>query len=236
MRMPVLSSQALEQSHTAAEYLGWVRNVIARVKAEPDGQELIRLRIGLAKELMNEAFPIGLLASTYFDKSEQVSIALKIGNQNFDATVKDNREPSSLVEHIEVTMADDGEDDYSRMCVLNQKGEVSGLGQVTKTGTKKKGKVINVSDDMVSQADVLSSERSRISRAIERKLGKVYPPNTLLLLAFDDTMAFDRTDNIANLDATLSGYLSQLAMFHSVVIVGLRQGLLLCKRTSAKAI
>jgi hypothetical protein len=84
---------------------------------------------------------------------------------------------------------------------------------------------------MVCQADVLKVERDQISRALERKLNKDYPPNTLLLLAFDDRMAFDRTDNRANLEATLNSYLSQLIMFYSVAIIGLHRGLFICKRT-----
>jgi hypothetical protein len=73
--------------HTAAEYLRCVREVISRVKGEPDGIERIRLRKGLANELMNEAFPIGLLASTYYGASEEVRIRLKVGNQSYDAIV-----------------------------------------------------------------------------------------------------------------------------------------------------
>ena len=230
MPTPVLTTAVLEQTQTAANYLPWVRELIARVKSEPDGQEQLRLRIGLAKQLMNEAFPIGLLAAKYFEGSEQVTISLKVGNQNFDAAVVDARSEGSSVQYIEVTMADDGEDDYLRMRVLNERGEVSGLGQVSKTGTKKTGLTINVAGEMVSQAEVLIRERKRVSQAIARKLGKSYPPNTLLLLAFDDTMAFDRRDNIANIEAVLSDYLPRLQAFHAVAIVGLQQGLFMYRR------
>lgn len=229
MTTPVLTTAVLEESQTAANYLRWVRELIARVKSEPDGQEQLRLRIGLAKQLMNEALPIGLLAARYFEGSEQVTISLKIGSQNFDAAVVDRRSEGSSVQYIEVTMADDGEDDYLRMRVLHERGEVSGLGQVTKTGTKRTGLTVNVASEMVSQADVLDREHNRVSQAIARKLGKSYPPNTLLLLAIDDTMAFDRRDNIANLEAVLSDYLPQLQAFHSVAIVGLQQGLFVCR-------
>ncbi len=232
MATSVLTPAALEETHTAAHYLQWVRNLIARVKLEPDGQERIRLRIDLAKELMNEAFPIGLLAARYFEESEQVSISLKIGSQNFDAAIVDGRSESSLVQYIEVTMADGGEDDYLRMRFLHERGEASGLGQVTKAGTKKTGLTINVAREMVSQTDVLRQERDRVRQAIERKIGKSYPPNTLLLLAFDDTMASDRRDNIANIEAVLSDYLPGLRAFHSVAIVGLQQGLFVYRRAA----
>ena len=228
----MLSPAVLEQPHSAAHYLQWVKNLIAQVKLEPDGLEHIRLRIGLAKELMNEALPIGLLAARYFEGSEQVTRSLKIGNQNFDAKVVDGRRPGSAVQYIEVTNADGGEDEYLRTRVLQERGEVSGLGAVTKVGTKRTGLTISVAREMVCQADVLQQERSRVSRAIERKLGKPYPPNTILLLAFDDTMAFDRRDNIANLEDVLAEYLPRLQAFHSVAIIGLQEGSLLYRRAA----
>ena len=78
---------------------------------------------------------------------------------------------------------------------------------------------------MISQEEVLRRERDRVSKAIERKLGGSYPPNTLLLIGFDDIMSFDRRDNIQNLGRVLSDYESKLNAFHSVAIVGLQKGL-----------
>lgn len=220
-----LTPAILEEAHTAANYLQWVQSLITQVKAEPDGLERIRLRKGLAKELMNEAFPIGLISTKYFDMSPQVSISLKIGNQRYDAIVSDARSESSSVQFIEVTMASEGEGDYLRMRALHEVGTVSGLGAVTKHGTKKTGLTINVENEMVSQEEVLRRERDRVSQAIERKVGGSYPPNTLLLIGFDDVMSFDRRDNILNLETVLSGYASKLRAFHSVAIVGLQKGL-----------
>ena len=116
------------------------------------------------------------------------------------------------------------------MLVLHERGEVSGLGPLTKTGTRRTGLRVAVANEMVSQQQVLTNERARVARAIERKLGKPYPNNTVLILAFDDTMAFDRTDNIANLQAVLSEYESRLQSFHSVALVGLQQRTFMCRR------
>jgi len=223
----VLTPELLEEAHTAAEYLQWVRTLISRVKEAPDGLEQIRLRKGLAKELMNEALPIGLLASTYFGGSEQVSISLKIGNQSYDATVSDCRKNGSSVNHVEVTLASDGDNDYLRMLALHQTGEVSGLGSVKKSGTRRTGLTIRVEREMASHAEVLRQESDRLSHAIVRKLDKTYPRNTLLLIGMDDTMAFDRPDNVANLKATVETCLPRLRGFHSVAVVGLQQGMLL---------
>lgn len=227
MISPILTPDLLEEAHTAAEYLQWVKTLISRVKKEPDGLQQLRLRMGLAKELINEAFPIGLLASTYFGSSDEVSIRLKIGSQSYDAIVSDSRNTSLPVEYIEVTLASDGEDDYLRMRVLHESGEVSGLGPVSKIGTRRTGLSIEVNCEMASQTEVLHRESNRVARAIARKLNKAYPPNTLLLIGFDDAMAFDRPDNIENLEATVATYFPQLKAFHSVAIVGVQQDLFL---------
>lgn len=105
-----LTSAILEQPHTSRDYLAWVKSLIARVRAEePDGLRRIRLRVGLAKVLMQEAFPIGLFASRYFESSDEVEIALKVGSLGYDATVRDLRTSASGIAYLEVTMASEGE-------------------------------------------------------------------------------------------------------------------------------
>lgn len=231
----ILTHGILEEQHTAADYLPWVHSLISQVKEEPEGLARIRQRVGLAKELMNEAFPIGLLASTFFCASDQVRLALKVGNQPYDATVSDLRPNGSSIQYIEVTVAGEGEDDYLRMLALQECGQVSGLGRVTKSGTKKNGLKISVQSAMVSQLEVLDRERNSIASAIERKLTKSYPPHTLLLVAFDDSVAFDRPDNISNIQAAVSAFLPRLKGFHSVAIVGIQKRMLLSWRTGSAA-
>ena len=225
-----LTPEVLEEPHSAKDY--WAKSLVQRLKAEPDGLERIRLKIGLAKDLMNEVMPIGLLASHYFDESEEVQIGLKIGNQTYDATVSDTRVAGPSVSYIEVTLAHEGEAEYLRDLHLHETGEVSALGSVTKHGTKRTGRTVTIDREMVSQTEVLKRERDLVSKAIDRKLSKRYPPKTLLIIGFDDTMAFDRSDNIANLNDVLTEYLPKLKAFHSVAIVGLRQGLFLCMETN----
>jgi hypothetical protein len=227
-----LTPEALEEPHTAKDYLQWARSLVQKLKAEPDGLGQIRLRIGLAKELMEEVIPIGLLASHYFDESEEVQINLKIGNQNYDATVSDTRVAGPSVSYLEVTLAHEGETEYLRMRQLHKKGKVSALGSVTKRGTRRTRLIVKIANEMVSQPEILRRERDLVSKAIDRKLNKPYPPKTLLIIGFDDTMAFDRGDNIANLKDVLIEYMPKLKAFHSVAIVGLYKELFLCMQTS----
>tara|TARA_R110002049_G_scaffold185640_3_gene353919 strand:+ start:84 stop:947 length:864 start_codon:yes stop_codon:yes gene_type:complete len=218
----ILTCAVLEQPKNAGAYLPWVKELIARVKNEdPDGLRKIRLCVGLAKELMQEAFPIGLFASRYFAASNEVEIALKVGSQGYDATVRDLRDKPSGIAYLEVTMATDGEVDYLRMLELHRADQVSGLGLVTKTGTKRTGLTIQVRSEAVSQQSVLEKERRVVLGAIERKVTKNYPAGTALIVGFDDTMSFDRADNIANIENVLDANESRLSSFHTVAVVGL---------------
>lgn len=230
----VLTNEVLEESHTAKEYLLWAKDLVKKLKSEPNGLERIRLRVGLAKVLMEEAIPIGLLASKYFGESDDVRIKLKVGSQTYDAEVSDNRKQPSAISFIEVTLAHEGEDQYLRMRHLHEKGEVSGLGRVIKRGTKKTGLDVKVVNETLTQAEIMRRERDLLLKTIDKKLQKKYPPNTLLLVALDDEMAFDRKDNIKNLEDVIVERMSSLSAFHTIAVVGLHQGLYICKRTGVE--
>src|SRR3989338_556590 len=150
-----LTKELLEEEKSAADYLSWVESPIAAVKLEPDGLRKIRYREGLAQELMYEALPIGLLAISFFEASEQVIIRLKVGSQPYDAEVIDGRQNCMTIRYLEVTMALEGEDDYLRLKMLHETGEVSGLTKVQKTRDRKIGLQVQIPREAVSQQEAL---------------------------------------------------------------------------------
>ena len=91
------------------------------------------------------------------------------------------------------------------------------------------GYLVKVEAEAVSQTEILEKERKVISEAIERKLGKAYPAETALVVAFDDTMSYDRADNITNIERVLESYREQLSVFRVVAIVGLVQKLFIAR-------
>jgi hypothetical protein len=205
----------------------WVKQLIKKVQRQENGMETIRYRKGMAKPLMEEALPIGLFSSIYFNASQDIYIQLKIGNQPFDAIVSDQRRDKSPISYIEVTQAHEGESTYLKMKRLHETGSVNSLGEVRKSGTKTTGIVFDVDDNMVSQSEILQKEARLVEDAIKRKLGKQYPSNTLLLIAFNDEMAFDREDNIQNLKKVIDRYLPHMNMFCQVALVGTSKRLLI---------
>ena len=196
----MITKELLEEKHNAKDYLDWVKILIDNFKQEND-ISAYKFPKGIVKNLREESLPLGYLASNYYNESEDVSISLKVGNQTYDAVVEDSRNGASDKYHVEITLAHDGENQHLKELYLHENGELSFFGNVTKEGTKNTGLRINVVGKAISQEDVLKYESKLIDDAIARKLHKPYPRNSLLLIAFDDIMAFDRPDNIKNITA-----------------------------------
>ena len=157
-------------------------------------------------------------------------IQLKVGSQNYDAIVEDGRDGEDKILHVEITQAHEGESEYLRMLALHENGHVSALGPVTKTGTKRSGLSIKVDSVAVSQQEVLERESKSVADAISRKIGKPYPENTLLLVAFDDIMAHDREDNIQNIRQAIDSSIISPSNISNIVLVGLHKNLCIEKR------
>ncbi|MFM0266033.1 hypothetical protein [Paraburkholderia sediminicola] len=69
-------------------------------------------RSGLSLKVHGELFPIAHFSKLYFVASNEVTICWRKGNQNFDATVEDNRPASDRLSicHLEVTTLQDQND------------------------------------------------------------------------------------------------------------------------------
>lgn len=236
----ILSKDILEQQHTAMEYLQWVEDLIEKVKSQ-NGVESVRLKDGLSKELMEEALPVALFASRHYDCSPDVNICLKVGSQHFDAVVEDNRNQQSPIKYLEVTSttvvgANNGYEDYLFKYHLHHSGN-GGTGKISHIGSKRNGLVTNLKREVVSQSDVLIHEKKTVIEAIERKLKPHYPDNTALIISFDDRFAFDRKDNIDNLQCAIVENIHKLKQcnFSWVSVVGLYQGLFLEQEIDKKS-
>jgi len=233
-----ISNEILEQEQSAENYLPWVKSLIARVKVNEGGTESIRLRTGLSKVVTEEALPIGYFTKSHYRKSPDVLIKLKIGNQHYDALVNDKRENPSPIERIEVTSSlsvgsSNGYEDYLFKLHLHTTG-MSGTGDITSSGTKNTGLTTNLDRKMVSQQSVLEHEKKTIQEAINRKLKNTdhYETNTALVISFDDVFAFNKKENITNLENVLDLNIDTLREhnFSLVAIVGLNNDLFIERR------
>jgi len=213
----MLSVEILETPRKAMDILPWVESCIQEIGSTKEGKHVIRFREGLAKELVEEAYPIGIFAMHHFEEDTDVVIQHVIGNQNYDALVTQGTAPFS---QIEVTQAHEGEGAFLRMLHLEREGHVSPVGTITKTGRKLTGISVRVDYKSNSPEERRSAEFARVRQAIERKLEKRYPQDTALIVAFDDGIKLPEYDDVAGLRAAIEPMLPQLDGFCWLAIVG----------------
>lgn len=211
----MINTAELETPRTAAEILAWVNAAGRRFEATPELRAAARLgRLG-AKELWEEARPIALFAHGYFDASPDVTIRHVIGDQNYDATVEDQRANPARVKYIEVTLSDQDYEESLRMELLNRDGHAPGTGPVRAEGPRGNRRVLEGILEAVNHDEQRANHLNRVNEAICRKLGNRYPAETALVVRVADHGPFRYEDDRAELD--------QVAQDHFVPMVADRE-------------
>lgn len=218
--MVELTEEQLQKELSAAKYLPWVEDLLQRFGSSPEGKRAVRFRRGLAKQLVEEALPLGIFALHHYRSSEDVRLRLVLGNQNYDAVIDDQRSNHSPFSFVEVTQAHAGEEEHLRMIALEEYGHVNMLGRVRKSSTEARGINVKVKQLAESHHVVLAKELERIEAAVRRKAGKEYPEGTALLVVFDDYISINDSKDFDALRACLERLLPELAQFSWFSVVG----------------
>ena len=219
--MDIVTKAELEIPRYADQFLPWVENKLDYLHTIKKGKRIIRFRQGFAKELIEEALPIGIFCLHHFKSSPDIKIQHIIGNQKYDAIVTDLGENKSPISFLEVTQAHEGENEHLRMLALERDGHVSAIGTVRKTGTKHTGITVYVSNEAKRHSELLNNELDKIKEAAERKSDKVYSNGTALLIVFDDSIV-GRTAEDSNAIAVFvkDNILQYLINFRWVALIG----------------
>lgn len=219
-----VSIEELAKARTPLELLYWVELKMDQIGSTDDGERALRLREGLAKQLIEEVYPLAIFGWHKFGNTDRILLQPVIGNQSYDAVVTDlTCEPSSL-SYVEITQSHEGETEYLRRLDLQQRGFTFGHSPITKKGTKKTGLQVSVEPQVVHPSDVAKDELERIVDAAKRKAAKDYPTNTSLIIVFDDDGFFQRATDDATLDAFVKKHILNLDLrFSTLYLVGRRK-------------
>lgn len=215
-----LTEEQLQKERSAATFLPWVEDMLKTFGSSPESKAAVRFRRGLAKQLVEEALPLGIFALHHYCSSEEVRLRLVLGNQNHDAVIDDQRSNPSPFCFVEVTQAHAGEEEHLRMLALEEHGHVNMLGAVRKSGTKATGIRVEVEPLAESQHVVLIKELERIEAAVRRKARKEYPEGTALLVVFDDYISIKDSEDLDTLRECLKRMLPDLGQFSWLSVVG----------------
>jgi hypothetical protein len=216
-----ISIEELTEKRTPSELLSWVKRKIEKIGSTDEGVKALRLREGLAKQLMEEVYPLALFGFRKFGSTDQILMQPIIGDQSYDAVVTDLRNKPASQSYVEITQSHEGESDYLRSLVLQRQGYVFPYSPVHKTGTKKTEIQVSIPAEAFEVGEIARKELKKIVDAAKRKVGKDYPINTSLIIVFKDDFSFRRAIDDANLDAFVKKYILKLDLrFSALYLVG----------------
>jgi hypothetical protein len=203
---PVLTQQELETPRSAADMHVWVDAAQARFNTK---QLRAEAREGkhFADELLHEARPMALFAYRYFGASPQVIITHVIGSQNHDAVVEDKREWPEAIRYLEATTTLKTYEDSLRMEILSKEGSVAAFGPVVAEGPRHRRISIKAPGIAREHQAIRADHLKLVQEVVARKAKNKYQPNTVLIVAINDLVAFSAKDDVATLDALAKGTL-----------------------------
>jgi hypothetical protein len=190
----------LTKKRTPSELLNWVKWKMDQIGSTDEGERILRLHEGFAKQLIEEVYPLAIFGSRKFGDTDQILMQPIIGNQSYDAVLTDLRSKPASESYVEITQSHEGENDYLRRLDLQRKGFSFGHSPVNKKGTKKTGLQFSINPKVVTPGEVAGGEKKRILDAARRKEAKDYPANTSLIIVFNDDLFFRQAVDDAHLD------------------------------------
>jgi hypothetical protein len=217
----ILTTEDYSRRRTPPELAAWVSAICDEYSKSQDAKEFARLRKGLSKQFFEEARPLSLLATRLYGDCSEVWCQPILGNQAFDAVIKDCRDKSAATIYLECTCAVDGYADHLRMKVLNEKGHVSAYGHVTVEGTIHTGQRITIDGGAMSRDELRIHSESLLVKALQSKADKHYGNSHWLCVEFDDWIWLRNAEDAATIKASLADCASHLKLdFAKVFVLG----------------
>jgi hypothetical protein len=192
----ILTKEDMEKERTPEALSLWWEGKNEEFASSEKGHHYALLKKGLAGKFYDEILPLNLLANILYARRSDIGCIPNLGNDNFDALIRDySKSPPSELK-IEFTLAINGYDDYLRMKYLVQHGHVSRTGPLSYTGTEQTGHNITVENEAASHHDLLNTNFKLIKNRAEKKCepNKVYGKNHVLVIIIDDYLP-PRYDN-----------------------------------------
>jgi hypothetical protein len=160
-------AQTVVSAHAYYGHVAQIQSIFNYLIHGTDLAEKYPQRLGLARKIHDELFPIAFFARLHFRSSQSVFIQSKIGSQNYDAAVDDRREPhmAGKIKFLEIT-------------TLQDKSDSDFLGELTKSA------IVSIEGDQ-EQVD-FDRKMFLLRRGLEQKAKKDYPAGTALLVYTDE--------------------------------------------------
>jgi hypothetical protein len=214
-----INTEELTKKRTPSELLDWVNWKRERIASTDEGERSLILHKGLAKQFEEEVYPLALFGSRKYGNSDKILMQPTIG-KGYDAVVIDVGGKPASESYIEITQSHEGENDYLRRLVLGHHGFAFGHSRAIKKGIRKNRRV-SIPPQVVSPGEVARDELKRIVDAARRKEAKDYPPNTSLIIVFEDDWFFRQVVDDTRLDNFVQENVLKLDLrFSTLYLIG----------------
>ena len=184
----IISTEEIQRDRMPAAFVEWFDGFLEKTRVDRSNREQILLRQGIAKPVYEEVFPLYRLLNHKQAEWANRTFRNVLGNQSYDVVVTgpgDNR--SSF---MEITVADVDQAESVRMEEFARVGRVPALAPVEWSGTRRGGRQVHISEDMLLHDDVVAKKKAQLIAAVERKALHACQADTALLVYFDDYTAF----------------------------------------------
>jgi hypothetical protein len=140
--------------------------------------------------------------------------------KRYDAAIIDLGSKPTSEGYIEITQSHEGENDYLRRLVLGHQGFAFGHSRAIKKGIRK-NRQVSIPPQVVTPIEVARAELRRIVDAARRKEAKDYPPNTSLIIVFEDDWFFRQAVDDTRLDTFVEQNILKLDLrFSTLYLIG----------------
>lgn len=197
----IISSDEIQRDRTPVMFGEWFDAFLEKTRVDRSNREQILLRQGIAKPVYEEVFPLYRLLNHKRTEWADRKFRNVLGSQPYDAIVTDPSRGSTSF--MEITVADVDQAETIRMEEFARVGRVPALAPVSWSGTRRSGRQVQISEDMLLHDDVVAKKKGQLIAAVERKCRHEYRGDTALLIYFDDYTAFGDANGLPVMDDVL---------------------------------
>lgn len=182
-----LTEDELIKERNPVELYSWVDQKLVELSKVKEAKQNILLREGLFNQFFHEVKPLAIFSKRAYQGRGDIKIKYILGDQGYDAIIEDYSESPPSKTYIELTCAIEGHNHSLRMEYFLQHGHVSLYAPIKHKGTKRKGRKIDIENNLTRLDDHLNKTFELIKQCAERKSGIVYGRTShILIIAFDD--------------------------------------------------
>lgn len=215
----LITIEEIQQFRTPNEFIEWFDFFLEKTKVDETFKKNILLGKGIFKDVYEEVLPVFNFLRIFGGEWPDLRIRNLLSDQNYD--VETEVDDSGPFNYIEITTADMDHQEHLRMKYFYDHGVVCPIGNVTSTGTNRTGQKIEVETEAIETKGILKKKLGNIINSIEKKIEKIYPKDTALLVSFNDRIGFTDDENCEAVSSAISSLDSKWeSVFISIYVIG----------------